>query len=330
MSRVTFRRKYLTIAADVPDRLVQPARRVRAQLRRARAAVDRAPERQLVFAPVPELNLQARDPRSQIPFLRSMSQPQFQLGEQGGSSRTDDGQANELKAAVAQLSWYHTIELPFGIVTPGFYDHRPLVSRYGLPDDLSGQRALDVATADGFWAFELERRGADVVAEDIARVSQLDLPPPLRDIVREDGLDAQRGAGFALAHGALNSKVQPVTTNVYDLNPADLGTFDLVHAGDLLLHLEDPVRALCAIRSVTRGTAMITDCFDPTVVGNGAIRYLGGWNAMQWWAPSVDTLAQMILDAGFATVKVNAVYSLRARGNRTDVWRAAIAATAPT
>jgi hypothetical protein len=188
MSRVTFRHKNLTIAAEVSDRLVRPARRVRAQLRRARAVVDRAPQQKLVFAPIPELNVQARDPRSQIPFLRSMSQPQFQLSAQGRSLPPDDVQANEPKTAVAQLAWYHTLELPYGIVTPGFYDHRPLVPHYGLPDDLAGQRALDVATADGFWAFELERRGADVVAAEIARISELDLPPPCATSCSKTGL----------------------------------------------------------------------------------------------------------------------------------------------
>ena len=33
-----------------------------------------------------------------------------------------------LRAEVERLPWYHTIELPGGIVTPGEYDHRPVVS----------------------------------------------------------------------------------------------------------------------------------------------------------------------------------------------------------
>ena len=46
------------------------------------------------------------------------------------------------------------------IVALGEYDHRELVPHYGVPDDLAGQSCLDVGTADGFWAFEFERRGA--------------------------------------------------------------------------------------------------------------------------------------------------------------------------
>ena len=52
--------------------------------------------------------------------------------------------------------WYHTITFPNGEVTPGIFDHRDLLPHYGLPDDLTGKRALDVGTANGFWAFEID------------------------------------------------------------------------------------------------------------------------------------------------------------------------------
>ena len=43
--------------------------------------------------------------------------------------------------------------------------------RYPVPADLSGLRCLDVGTMDGFWAFEMERRGA-------ASVTAIDLDDP--------------------------------------------------------------------------------------------------------------------------------------------------------
>ncbi len=73
----------------------------------------------------------------------------------------------QLQRLVDERRWYHTLELAPGITTPGFFDHRPMVDRYELPESLAGKRALDVGTFDGFWAFELERRGADVVALDV-------------------------------------------------------------------------------------------------------------------------------------------------------------------
>ncbi len=64
------------------------------------------------------------------------------------------------------------------------FDLRPYVDRYGLPADLSGLRVLDVGTFEGFWAFELERRGASVTALDVDRIQQLDWPPRLRPAER--------------------------------------------------------------------------------------------------------------------------------------------------
>ncbi len=73
-----------------------------------------------------------------------------------------------LRRSVAQLQWYHTLELAPGVVTPGWLDHRPILERIPLPRRLDGMRCLDVATFNGFWAFEMERRGAsEVVAVDV-------------------------------------------------------------------------------------------------------------------------------------------------------------------
>ena len=70
--------------------------------------------------------------------------------------------------------WYHTIDLGNGQVTPGWFDMRPYVKHYGLPERMDGMRVLDCGTWDGFWAFELERRGAaEVVAIDLDSEEEL-------------------------------------------------------------------------------------------------------------------------------------------------------------
>src|SRR5258708_35768084 len=64
---------------------------------------------------------------------------------------------------------YHSIELPDGGVLPGLQtiDHlRWRLDHFGLPADLRGKRVLDVGAWDGWFSFECERRGADVVAVD--------------------------------------------------------------------------------------------------------------------------------------------------------------------
>lgn len=139
------------------------------------------------------------------------------------------------RAARVQV-WYHTIDLGDGIVTPGMFDHREYLDEYGLPADLSGQRVLDVGTANGFFAFEMERRGA-------------------RKVV---AVDTAHPWSFRLCRRALGSRAAYVRADIHDLTPRRLGgTFDLVFCGDLLLHLDDIVGAMRTLRKLTRGTVIV-------------------------------------------------------------------------
>src|SRR3954471_4254363 len=122
------------------------------------------------------------------------------MGTGEASARTD-----RARAAIAQNpSWYHTIELAPGTVTPGRVDWRRHVSRI-LPDEMSGLRALDVGTFDGFWAVEMERRGAGVVAIDVDAMDAVELPPPTRARFGRDLATAgfEIGRGFRLASDVL-------------------------------------------------------------------------------------------------------------------------------
>jgi tRNA (mo5U34)-methyltransferase len=75
---------------------------------------------------------------------------------------------------IAELDWWHTIEIEPGLVTRGGWDLRPTADVMPWPD-LAGKRCLDVGTMDGFWAFELERRGAsEVLAIDVLDPQRLD------------------------------------------------------------------------------------------------------------------------------------------------------------
>src|SRR5213076_2993924 len=95
--------------------------------------------------------------------------------------RGTGGPAVTLRERVASNPlWYHTLELAPGVVTPGWFDLRPVADRMPWPD-VAGRRCLDVGTYDGFLAFELERRGAaEVVATDISAHEDWDWPPVLR------------------------------------------------------------------------------------------------------------------------------------------------------
>lgn len=157
--------------------------------------------------------------------------------------------------------WYHSIEVAPGVVTPGLFDLRAVTDRIPWPD-LTGKRCLDVATFDGFYAFEMERRGAaEVVATDLPDFAELDWLPG--DGPSGPTLDGETGEGFRVAHGLLGSSVNRELVSVYDMTPDNVGTFDVVLCGALLLHLRDPWRALAAIRSVCTGVFLSIEKVDP-------------------------------------------------------------------
>jgi len=223
-----------------------------------------------------------------------------------------------LAGRVAGIAWYHTLDLD-GVITPGFFDHRPHLGRYHLPESLAGKRVLDVATYNGFWAFELERRGAaEVVAVDVRTMRDVDLAPRRRAQMSAAELDQETGAGFALAHEILGSRVRRETISVYDLSPERLGSFDLVFCGDLLLHLTDPIRALQRIRSVTRGEARLSEMFVAAFDQSGGekvLGYQGGMEDFVWWLFSRSAFEAMIRDAGFDDVTQLDIFELVPRGH---------------
>lgn len=147
--------------------------------------------------------------------------------------------------------WYHTIDLGNGLCSRGEYDLRKTVDLH-LPPTLEGKTALDVGTCNGFWAFEMEKRGARVTAMDVERWSDFDWLPWLKD---SNGHGAT-GARFELAHAMRGSSVERRICSVYDLSP-EFGTFDFVFCGSLLMHLQNPLLALTNICSVTREQAVI-------------------------------------------------------------------------
>lgn len=231
-----------------------------------------------------------------------------------------------LRDEVAAIEWYHTIPLGNGVVTPGEFDHAPHIEDYRVPARLDGQRVLDVATFDGFWAFEFERRGAaEVVALDIERIGDGDIQPRLRARTPSETLAQRTGAGFTLAKKALGSSVRRELMSVYELSPERVGTFDTVFCGDLLLHLMNPVKALERMRSVTTGEAILVDCFSPHLPGK-TVEYRGGTNRCVWWSVSLGCLQQMIADAGFSEVTLVHTFKLGHRGEKPWMWRAVFSA----
>lgn len=122
-----------------------------------------------------------------------------------------------------------------GVATRPFYVDRRFRRRlrlFALPD-LTGKSVLDIGAWDGYFSFELERRGAK-------RVLAV-------DVWDEGSLQA-----FLFARDMMKSNVEYLHIDAHDLSPATVGTFDIVLCAGLLYHLRHPLLGLERIRSVTK------------------------------------------------------------------------------
>jgi tRNA (mo5U34)-methyltransferase len=144
--------------------------------------------------------------------------------------------SGEKEALVSSRSdWWHAIDFGDGIISPGSCGvayQQFLWQSLELPDRMDGMRVLDVGTYDGFFAFECERRGADVVAIDV---------------------HPEDARCFALAKRLLNSKIPYHQMSVYDLQEDVLGgPFDLVLCLGVYYHLRHLFLALDSLWRITR------------------------------------------------------------------------------
>jgi tRNA (mo5U34)-methyltransferase len=224
----------------------------------------------------------------------------------------------EIRRRVGEFHWYHTVDLGHGITTPGTYDLRPLVRHYGIPESLAGKSVLDVGPGHGFFSFEFERRGAARVATaELPSWGRHDASPILKGEFDRQSVDQTAGGylhgalGFAIE--ARGSKVERLFHTVYDLSPDTIGTFDVVFCASVLLHLTDPLRALYAIRTVTREQAIICTGIDTAVhVRNQARALFRGTPAGQaFWFPTMTCLEEMALAAGFRRVERVSTFRLK-------------------
>ena len=234
----------------------------------------------------------------------------------------------ELRARVRELEpWYHTLDLGGGVVTEGMFDLRPFVDRYGLPD-VSGKRVLDVGTFDGFWSFELERRGAKVTSIDLDRIQQLDWPPRLRPAE-----DAPRGQTFQLAREALGSSVERIGCSIYEATPERLGgNFDLVFCGSVLIHLRDPMLALERMAGLCRGQLILAEEHSRRLAPFRFVRgaeFRGDSPWSTWWIPTGSTWLRMVQTAGFDAVREHGRFNMRFRARRGGVPHVVIHARRP-
>ncbi len=221
----------------------------------------------------------------------------------------------EVIEKVNSFQWYHTIDLGDGLITPGQYDHRPLLKFYQIPQDLSGKTVLDIGVCHGFFSFEFERRRAKrVVATELPSWSDHDGSPQLKKGFKESHEDEKKKphlhGTFDFARNFLDSKVELVEINIYDISPETLGTFDIVFCGSLLIHLTDPLKALYAIQSVTREFSILSTVIHPKNSKRPLAYFHGTVEGMAFWAPNMTCLEKMCLAAGFRRVERISTFNL--------------------
>ena len=187
-------------------------------------------------------------------------------------------------ALLSRRGWYHSIELPDGQVIQGMIGIDALKARlaaYPIPEDLTGKRVLDVGAWTGWCSFEMERRGAEVLAVDCVEFEE-----------------------FREAHRMIGSRVDYRILDVEELTPASVGLFDYVLFFGVLYHLRHPLLGLERICAITRDTA----CVESFVIDDGAAPCtlefyetdeLGG-QIDNWFGPSVKCLGALCRSAGFA------------------------------
>ena len=247
--------------------------------------------------------------------------------------------ADELRARVNEILWYHSIDLGQGVVTPGDSKSVPLTSKE-LPD-FAGRSVLDIGAWDGYYSFFAERHGASrVVALDHyvwgvdfgARQAYWEecrargeLPDPDKDSTdfwRPEELPGRRG--FDFAREALDSRVEPVVGNFMEIDPDALGVFDIVLFLGVLYHLPEPLSGLRRVRELTKEVAVIeTEAIE--VLGYPEHRLLMffpadelGGDFTNWYAPTLPALHGLCRAAGFRAVETK--MHLRPFGRGDPLW----------
>jgi tRNA (mo5U34)-methyltransferase len=217
----------------------------------------------------------------------------------------------ELQKQIEALPfWYHRIELPYGLFTPGWAPIDP--AAYKIPEDLHGRRILDVGAWDGYWTFEALRRGAaEVVAID-------DFSDYLGTLEKRQRKAWETFDLCREAFGYSDDVCRRIEMSVYDITEQNLGTFDTVFFFGTIYHLRYPLFALDKLSAVCKNSiyveSAVLDDYSPYKGGLGH-GYSGqqmvmefypgkqyGNNETNWWVPTLVCLMSMVNSAGFKTV----------------------------
>jgi len=204
--------------------------------------------------------------------------------------------------------FFHVIDLPEG-TTDGLWDFRETEAAYHGNYDFGGKRVLEIGAASGSHSFWLERQGADVVPYDLSPDLDWDVLHPSTYDAAELDAKMRRGIrrinnSWHYARDRLGSKLELKHGTIYSI-PEELGRFDVITFGSVLLHVRDPLNAVqhAAGRA---DTIIITDRLPPAANRSKPIMELlirpdrptrfGGWT---WWWISPPVFINFLGVLGF-------------------------------
>jgi len=178
------------------------------------------------------------------------------------------------------MRFYQAIDLPGRGHVPGAWDHRRSADVYLGHSAFKGKTALDIGPANGFWSFEMEKRGAEVTALELGEDDEWDAVPHAdQDAGSLTGQLKLNVAGtheqFCICRDALRSRVAVVRGSVYNA-PRLVQPSDVVLLGNILQHLRDPFLAIERAASVAKQRIIISESIwhnDPALL-NSAQLYL--------------------------------------------------------
>jgi len=195
---------------------------------------------------------------------------------------------------LAKKGWYHSFEFADGTVIDGYMPlkiQKERYARYPISEDLSGKRVLDIGAWDGWFSFEAERHGGDVVALDCVQI------PSFQQVQRK-----------------LKSKVEYRILDFYELAFEDLGKFEVVFFLGVLYHLRHPLLALEIVCGLTTEVAIVESYVidgETWKDHEKAIPTMEFYETFElgnqydnWNGPTVACLLAMCRAAGFARVEL--------------------------
>lgn len=216
---------------------------------------------------------------------------------------------------VEDCDFYHTVDLPNGEHHDGHWDIRELFDVYTGRVPLNGKTFLDVGTASGFLSFSAEKAGATVTSFDASESTPL-IPIPWVENGTQDNvcccgktLDRVQNS-YWYCHKAFSSKAKVIYRDVHKIAD-DMGQFDVVIAGCILLHLVDPIGALMAIARRAKDTLIITD-LDPYDLAPQPVLLPNFTRShkrtpkdfMSWWQFPPEPISMFLDVMGFTTESV--------------------------